>query len=317
MCLPGAEWRVEHLRWLLSSGELSELGRETRDSIIGEASLKQILAIFVEDAALARQVLARNPRLLEKPAAWSQGREFQQACLEVAVAVSDADRVASAIVRAEGFGLFEEFFRAFGSGCIPIVLSEVNRALNAGVPCAVERWCVLAQRSPSSVTQWLAELGQPLDGRMLRVLASFVPFSALQGVAGHPIASALLSGDVTVSHYRDWGSAGIALAVAFGLEGEEGALIASQCFEAVHAALMCDGLPWFAWNAIEPFLPPGGMWGLFYWDNAEKVRRAYAETFANRRWPVGLFRDGLRNPDTRHRVEAYCRGSSTAWILLH
>lgn len=317
--LPGSNWHFENLTWLLSTDALDSRGECVRDELVSTAKLPDVVAVFAEDHRVARELISRNKKLLEDPSAWSQAREFQQLCLSQAAVLTDEDRPAafSAIVRGRTFSLVDEVIELFGENALPQLLTELNEALLLGEDLPAGKWGGPVWRLSSTFSKWLSGLKTALAGPILKELVGISsPPWMLERVAPASLALALRQ-DTSARQYRDAGTAGLAFALALRTQTEDGARIASRCFEDVHDALLRESLPWFAWNALEPLLPVGGMLGFFDWDNAEKLRRAYTDAFASRHaWPNRLFWDGLTSSYTNGLVQAYCESTEAGHRLL-
>jgi len=319
---PNGDWEPSGLQWLCTELSLSSSARALRDELLRTLSPDDLLTVFGESRSLLERVATLCPSLLEEPGVWNQHPEFQRACLSALKALPErrTTSVIFAVVHAPRFALARELVCELDGGATALVLTALNESLLRGNAVDEWRWPSALRDEEWDVRNWLRNLHGPLAGRMLAIVASLgnADHDALGSVsAGSVLAGVMHEKSQGASSYNDADVAALALAIAFSDQARAGAQLAAELFERVHDAIMRSSLSWTSWRQIERLVPRAGLFSIFDWDHAEKLRRGLVERFLVRpNWPPDLFAQALRNPDTRDRTVAYCLGLSDGQKLL-
>lgn len=278
--------RIVALRILrsLSRSDCNEIGHRILRALAAAIDSKDALTIRELDPPILTQLVQLNPSLASHPAIW-QGSVQQQWQLLRALRASENLSAEFLQVIAEVFlqrkdPAADAFIECLGPPGVTALLNQICLAENlpgtvwqralSDTPSTIVDWLRHQEKPPSNVVAWLAVCLDPLSSTVQRGDLEFW-------------AGLWLSGRGSLSGAQKNLFATFLLTVALRNSEPTAGVLARETFSLVHQLAARDDLPYEAGPRLVSLLPELGYFK--NWDICERLRRAFARPFVERRWP--------------------------------
>ena len=243
-------------------------------------------------------LLGMNPELLSQPGVWVRmaGRTHEIVDMFSSKASTRDEwmQLVRATLRNDVPQAASLIFHRGPSDLVPLVLQELQD--HEAFSPMMNPWYVEVERRQPEVITWLKSVRSISASNQLGLSLVLDP-------------SYLLKEGIQPSLFdqvaEDWNARRLAflLVLASRVNTEFSAQTFAMAFRKLHRLVVGQDVDYYSWEILRDVLPEPSMWSS--WDTAERLRRFYADRFAENDWPCHAFWKGLEGVEVVHEVFDY------------